>query len=357
MKKLVLILLSAMTLTAFAQEPNWYNDSQRAANYPTSKFFSGISYGTIQRGEDEGKAKSRVADAARLEAIKTIRVQVQNETTMSTQSESIETLDGWAESVRESLDSKTTTKVDLEIPGLQTESWRVPGTNDVAGFAYIKKATLSRQMDKQVTAGLTRIETILDNADQQISQGQKTQAREAIKKAIPLFQEVEQAQRILIAADPLSDAESLQLDETKKLQQRYMRMFSELKNGINIYLVCNAQLFNGTYPALKGEIQGELSKLGCTFVNSAAQSDWAVYVDAAAREFNKSTFGDYTSYFVYVDAKISIDKTATGQRIYEEQLEPVKGAWTTNFVDAARYDGYKQISPIISKTIKEHIQQ
>lgn len=355
MKKLVLILLSALSLTAFAQEPNWYNDSQRAANYPTSKFFSGISYGTIQRGEDEGKAKSRVADAARLEAIKTIRVQVQNETTMSTQSESIETLDGWAESVRESLDSKTTTKVDLEIPGLQTESWRIPGTNDVAGFAYIKKATLSRQMDKQVTAGLTRIETILDNADQQISQGQKTQAREAIKKAIPLFQEVEQAQRILIAADPLSDAESLQLDETKKLQQRYMRMFSELKNGINIYLACDAKIFGANYPTLKSEIQGNLSKMGCTFVNSAAQADWAIYVTAQARELNKTDFGSMSTYFVYVDANIAVEKTATGQRIYENEISE-KGGHTQNFEKASR-EAYKTISPRISEIINEQIKQ
>jgi hypothetical protein len=302
-------------------------------------------------------AIERASAAARVEALSTIRVHVQNETQNNMHSESFESIENWSETVRETLDSRTTTKVDLEVPGLQVEVWQNPNNREVVSFAFIKKTTLSRQMDKQITAGLTRIETILENAEQFISNGQKVQAREIIKKAVPLFQEVEQAQRILVVADPLSDAESLQLTETRQLTQRYIRLASELKNGINIFLSCHANMFGQNYTALKGSIEGELSKMGVTFVTNAAQSDWAVYVTASAREYNIIGDGANAQYVVYVDAKVSIDKTPTGQRVYEEQLDPEKGMWTMSYAEAARRDGYKKITPKIIKAIKEQIQQ
>ena len=355
MKKLLIILLSALSLTAFAQQPKWYDEAQRAANYPKSSYFTGIAYGEVKRGESEGAAMERLKNAARVEATSTINSRVQSETTSDTHSESIETLDEWAESIRETMDIHTTITVDLEIPGLEAEAWKNPGSNEVVAFAYVKKSTLIRQLEKKITVGLTKVEATLDQVDEMINQGQKMQAREAIKKVIPQFQDIEQAQRILVAVDPTSDTESLQLEETKQLVQRYIKMAVSLKNSINIYLSCSADLFGTNYSALKGEIQGELSKMGCTFVSSADKSDWAINVNAKAREYNKSDFGNVSSYFAYVDVNLSIDKTTTGQRIYENAISE-KGGHTHNFEQAAR-QAYKDISPKITKIIKEQIQQ
>ena len=355
MKKLLFLLLSALSLTIMAQQPNWYDANQRAVSYPKGSYFSGIAYGEVRSNESAGAAMEKLKVAARTEAVSTISVQVKNETELHTHDESFQSIDDWSETIRETYDSKTKTIVNLEIPGLQVEAWKNPSSNEVVAFAYIKKSTLARQMDKQVTAGLTRIETILENTEQLIAQGQKLEARENIKKAFPHFQEVEQAQRILIVADPMSDAESLQLAETKNLQNRLIRIIAELKNGINIYLSCTADMFGTNYSTLKSEIQGELSKIGCTFVMNASQADWAVYVKAPARQYNASTYGNVTTYFAYVDANIAIEKMATRQRIYENQISE-KGGHTINYEQAAR-QAYRDISPKISKIIKEQIQQ
>ena len=355
MRKLLIVLLSALSLTAFAQQPNWYNESERASNYPKSSYFTGIAYGEVQRGESAGKAMERMKSAARVEALSTINTHVQSETTHRTHSESIETLDAWAESIRETMDSRTTTKVDLEIPGLQIEAWKNPSSNEVVAFAYVKRSTLIRQMEKKITVILTKIEASLDQVNEMINQGQKMQARETIKKVVPMFQELEQTQRILVAVDPMSDEESLQLAETKQFVQRYTRMAADLRNGIKIYLACTAKLTSANYPTLKSEIQGELSKMGVTFVNSAAQSDWSITVTATTRPYNAMTYGNVTTYFVYVDATIAIDKTATGQRIYENEISE-KGGHTHNNDQAAR-EAYKTISPQISAIIREQISQ
>lgn len=358
MKKLLIILLSALSLTSVAQTPNWYNDLEREANYPKMLYFTGLAEGQRQSGESLEAAQTRLKNAARVEALSTIRVHVQNTTMNHRLSQTLRSMDGtFRQSMRE-IDSRTQTKVNMEIPGLQVEAWQNPANGNILAFAYVKKATLIRQLEKKITISLTKIETSLDQVDQLVANGQKMQAREVAEKLLPQFEELKETQEILAAVDENADEESLQLKETKALQSRLTARIADLKNGINIFLSCHAYIFGTTYDALKKEIQGELSKLGCTFVTNPDLSDWAITVTAKAREYRATTYGNYTNYCAYVDTQISVTKTATGQRIYEDQLPEAetKGNHTVSYEQAAR-DAYKKISPKVSAIIKEQIQQ
>ena len=356
MKKLFILLLSMCPLIAPAQtEPNWYDTDMRRSFYPEGTYFVGFAEGDRRSGESLDAVTKRVKDAARTEAASTIRVHVQNTTTNQALSQTLRTMEGtFRQSARE-FTSTTTTSVDMQIPGLQVESWQNPSTGTIAAFAYVKKATLIRQLEKSITVGLTKIETSLDQVDQLVANGQKMQARDLTAKTLPQFAEVDEAQKTLVAVDENADEESLQLQETRTLQSRLTGLIAQLKHGINIYFECTADLFGKNYTALKAEIQGELSKLGCTFVNSANESDWAIYVTAPAREYRKTDYESNSSYFSYVDANIIVDKTTTGQRIFEDQISE-KGGHTMNYEQAAR-DAYKQISPKISAIIKQQIMQ
>lgn len=357
MKKLLILLLSVLALTTFAQAPSWLDPDIREMDYPYSQYFTGYAEGLRTGSESIEAATKRLKDAARVEAASSIRTRVQNTTINQSLSQTLRTMEGtFRQSARE-FSSATKTTVDIEIPGLQVESWRNPQTGVIAAFAYVKKSTLIRQLEKKITVGLTKIETSMDQIDQLVGNGQKMQARDLAAKALPQFVEVDEAQKILAAVDENADEESLQLQETRNLQHRLTGLIAQLKNGINIYISCHADMFGQNYSALKGEIEGALSSMGCTFVSSADQSDWAIYVTASAREYNKIGEGNNVQYFVYIDSKLSIDKTITGQRIYEEQFEPQKGAWTFSYVEAARRDGYKKVSKILIPRIQEQIQQ
>lgn len=357
MKLLVTLFLSALSLTAFAQmSPNWYENDMRRSFYPESQYFIGFAEGQRMSGESLEAATSRLKDAARVEALSTIRVHVQNTTINQALSQTLRTMEGTLRQSAREFSSATKTTVDMEIPGLQIESWQNPQNGNIATFAYVKKSTLIRQLEKKITVYLTKIETSLDQIDQLVSNGQKMQARELAEKTLPQFAEVDEAQKTLAAVDEDADEETLQLQETRNLQHRLIDFIAQLKNGINVYISCRASMFGQNYSALKGEIEGALSPMGCTFVNSADQSDWAIYITASAREYNKIGEGNDAQYVVYIDTKLSIDKTTTGQRVYEEQLKPEKGMWTLSYEQAAR-DGYRQISKKLSEIIKGQIQQ
>ena len=234
------LFLSINSMLMFAQTtPNWYDNDMRRSFYPQSQYFTGFAEGQRQSGESVEAATSRMKNAARVEAVSTIRVHVQNTTVNQALSQTLRTMEGtFRQSTRE-FSSNTKTTVDMEIPGLQIESWQNPQNGNITAFAYVKKSTLIRQLEKKLTVSLTKIETSLDQIDQLIGTGQKLQARDVATKTLPLFQEVDETQKLLVAVDANADTETLQLQETRTLQQRLISMITQLKNGINIYLQCN----------------------------------------------------------------------------------------------------------------------
>lgn len=276
------LILLLCSLTVFAEQPIWYSESQRAANFPKEQYFTGIAYGEVHANEDDGSAMERMKATARVDALSTISINVQNEVNSHLRDVSFESVDGWMEEIAETFDSHTRTRINIEnIPGLQTEAWKNPNSNEVIAFAYIKKSTLCRQMEKQIIIGLTRIETILENTEQLLTNGQKIQARETLYKAIPLFNEVEQAQRVLIVVDSFADEDNLQLEETKKLKQLYMLLSERLRTGVSIHLKFEHDKFEVDYNILAKQIEKELSNNGCSLVTSPSQADWVITLQVA----------------------------------------------------------------------------
>jgi hypothetical protein len=208
---------------------------------------------------------------------------------------------------------------------------------------------------RRIVANNAKAEVELESIETMVNRGEKAQAKNNLPKIQALIDDIENDQRIMLSIDADVTDEDLAIEETNTLKKRYQALTSDLKNGINIFLSCHAYIFGQTYNALKGEIQGALSPMGCTFVRSGSEADWVITITATAREYNKYDSGSVSSYYAYVDAKISIEKGATGQRIYEDAISE-KGGHTHNFEQAAR-TAYKSLSPKISKIIKEQIQQ
>lgn len=359
MKKIILTTLfwgAMAAVAAFAQmPPSWYEHDLRRLDYPDSEFFTGYAESTPMANERIEVATQRLKDAARVEAVSTIRVHVKNLTKSNLYNESFESLDDWSETIRETLDSRTTTKVDIKIPGLQIESWRDPQTGTISAFAYVKKSTLIRQLENQITVALTKVEMSLDQIEQFIATGQKLQARSAAENAVPYFAEVNEAQKLLVAVDADATEETLMLPETRTLQQRLMAMVAQLKNALTICIQCDASIFGTNYPTLSSTLQGHLSQLECNFVSDPSTADWVIEIQSQAREYNVMTMGNVSTYFVYVDANVAVTKTATGQRVYENMFSE-KGGHTHNYNQAAR-DAYKYLTPKICQVVEEQVKQ
>lgn len=359
MKKIILTTLVCWVMAAvcaFAQmPPTWSDYDMRQLEYPDSEYFTGYAEGAPMTGERQEMATQRLKDAARVEAVSTIRVHITNQSTNDLISQQLSNMEGEFWNVMNTFTSSTTTTVDMKIPSLQIEAWRDPQTGSIYAFAYVKKSTLIRQLEKQITVALTKVEMSLDQVDQLIATGQKLQARSAAEKALPLFAEVDEAQKLLVAVDADATEETLMLNETRQLQQRLMAMVAHLKNALTICIQCDASIFGSHYPTLSSTLQGHLSKLGCNFVSDPSVADWVVMIQASAREYSTVLTGNIATYFVYVDATVSVRKAVTNQLVYEDMLTE-KGGHTHNYHQAAR-EAYRYLTPKICKAVEEQVKQ
>ena len=359
MKKIILTTLVCWVMAAvcaFAQmPPTWSDYDMRQLEYPDSEYFTGYAEGAPMTGERQEVATQRLKDAARVEAVSTIRVHIKNQSTNDLISQQLSNMEGEFWNVMNTFTSSTTTTVDMKIPSLQIEAWRDPQTGSIYAFAYVKKSTLIRQLEKQITVALTKVEMSLNQVDQLIATGQKLQARSAAEKALPLFAEVDEAQKLLVAVDADATEETLMLNETRQLQQRLMAMVAHLKNALTICIQCDASIFGSHYPTLSSTLQGHLSKLGCNFVSDPSVADWVVMIQASAREYSTVLTGNIATYFVYVDATVSVRKAVTNQLVYEDMLTE-KGGHTHNYHQAAR-EAYRYLTPKICKAVEEQVKQ
>lgn len=222
-------------------------------------------------------------------------------------------------------------------------------------IAYINKEEACNFYENEIKMLISNIGSHIAIADNYINSGFKTKAKEELQNTLALFGQKDEPLFWLNVFGLDENKMQRYLNEINSYEQTVKSKIADLEHGLRIFLDCKADLFGNSYPTLANTIKGDLSKIGCTFVTSAAEADLVINVTANAREYNAPTMGGHTTYFAYIDATLAIDKVVTNQRIYEDALTE-KGGHTHNYTEAAR-DGYKQIAPKLIELINQYIKQ
>lgn len=218
-----------------------------------------------------------------------------------------------------------------------------------------ERVKLARQLTRSIPMELGKIEGTMPQINILIKKGEKAQAKAMVEDALQQIAKIESDQKTLALLDEAADEEILMTAELEETKRYLTDKANKLRNAIGIYITCDAKLFDADYPVFLKELQGELSQLGVSFLDSVEQADWKINLNANAREYNKVDFGGAANYFVYVDVQLAIDKLANGKRIYEDAISE-KGGHTHNYDQAAR-EAYKHLIPRVSSIIKEQIAQ
>ena len=212
----------------------------------------------------------------------------------------------------------------------------------------------SQQLARQIITEVAAIDATLPQINILVKKGEKAQAKMLIETTLRQIEAVKANYKQL---EQMSDAENADVPSLSQLQEtkRYLTNKANQLRYTNVYVRCEARLFDGEYGALLDDVQSALSEDNVSFVDSANVSDWTVTITAKAREYNKAEFGGMATYFAYVDAKTVIVKTATGKRLQENSVTE-KGGSQFGFEQAAK-EAYKTIVPKITTVIKEQIEK
>lgn len=341
MNRFIIIVLSLMVGLA-AQSQNYPSDWVK---YTSDGYFYDIESGSNRQNLPETRFKNDLLDLARTNLSKQVQVRVSE---VSNMDKSV--VDGHSSVLYTSMRS-VSTDVDLQLAETRTQF--DPAFEKLYVIAYINKEEACNYYKNDIQMRISNLNNALNIVDNYVNNGFKTKAKTELQNAMPQFDEAAKSFFWLnVFGLPEYQLNQL-LDQVHRLEQTMKTKLAELEHGVTYCVVCNANNFGKSYPKLQNELKGELSKMGCNFVDDPTSADYVISVEASSREYNQMNTAGGSAYFSYVDAAVAIDKNATGQRIFEDEIT-VKGSHTFSFEEAGR-DGYKRVSKEISVLLKENI--
>ena len=351
----VALLFHMFVFAAKPEKPTWMDPLLRERAYPQSLFYTGFASAQAEKDESLSDLMDKVCNNARVEAVASVQVSVEQTVQRIVQNSSVSS-DGYQSvKMNDFMKSAATTHTRIkDIPGLKTETWQDEKTKVVYAFAWIKTTDLKNKLLRRIGVSIGKAEAAILDIEMLIQQGEKHDARERLPQIVSMLEDIEGDQKVLLAVDEELNDEDLAIEEVHQLKQRHNILESQLKNGIFICLQCTATDLNqATYKALAGDIKGDLSKLGVSFTDNPEEADWLAVVKAEPRKYNAVTYGQITTYVVYVDAEVSMTNTAKRQTVLEDNLSE-KGVHTLAY-DKAADDAYKHIAPRISALLSAQI--
>ena len=333
------LLLVVAGLVAQAQAPSEWT------RYTSDGYFHDIESGRNSQNLPESRFKNDLLDLARSNLSKQVQVRVAEVSKMDKN-----VVDGRSSILYNSMRS-VTTDVDMQLA--ETRTLFDPASEKLYVIAFINREEACNYYKNDIQMRISNLNNALSIADNYINTGFKAKAKDELQNALPQFDGAGKSFFWLnVFGLPEYQLNQL-LDQVHRLEQTVKAKLAELEHGVTYCVVCNAKNFGKSYPKLQNELKGELSKMGCNFVDDPKSADYVIRVDAASREYNRMNTAGGSAYFTYVDASIAIDKNATGQRIFEDEIS-VKGSHTLSFEEAGR-DGYRKVSKEISNLLKENI--
>ncbi len=310
-----------------------------AQNYPAewAKYTSDDYYHDIE----SAATKQSALELARTNLARQIQVKINEVSQMDKH-----VLDGRSNVLYRS-SKNFSTNVDMNLT--ETKSYY----NDALGkhyvLIYIDKVAASTFYENEVKMLISNTGNTITIADNYIKNGFKQKAKTELQKALGQF---DNAAKPFFWLNVFGLAEyriQNYLNQVHEREQSIKQRLTDLEYGTTYCVVCEAEMFGMKYVKLANEVKGNLSASGCNFVDEQGSADYTIRIKASARRYNEFQ----GAYFTYIDAAVTIDKNATGQRIFEDEVS-VKGAHTLSYDEAAR-DGYKQITKEITKMLNENI--
>lgn len=310
-----------------------------AQNYPQewNSYRSDAYYHDIEYAA----SKQDALDRARTNLARQVQVRVSEVSRMDKQ-----VINGRTSTFYNSTQSLNT-DVDMSLVESRSHYSQADGQHYV--LVFIDKTAAATYYENEVKMLISNVDNTLSVASNYVASGFKQKAKTELQTAQKLFDGAAKPFFWLNVFGLDNVRLHSYLDAVHSREQSVKQMLAELEYGTTYCVVCQADLFGNSYTKLAGEVKGALAAQGCNFVDDPAKADYVIRINASARKYN--TFQG--AYFTYIDAAVSIDKTATGQRIFEDETS-VKGSHTLGYDEAAR-DGYKKTSKEITKMLKENI--
>ena len=231
----ILLILSA-TLSSAQSIPDWMDPDLRAIEYPSSRFFIGLSNSDINPNESLEKVTERVRSTAQANLLESIRVTMKSQTASTIISESVN--NQYYE--KESFDNTTTKDISAEIAGMETDSYYDHSLKMVYAFAHVSKNKVVSYHLNLLSNNITQMDILLNTAQELLSKNDREAARRQCALAIETLGKIKESQWLLesIESGEKIEESALQRERVNNMSTRLAMLQSDLdpRHELILYL-------------------------------------------------------------------------------------------------------------------------
>ncbi len=203
----------------FSQTPEWISKDFRNSNYPEHSFLKGyVEIIDINKKYIDEEMK-QVVDAAKANLTQSVKVQVKSVSTSN--------VSDYNGQIDDYFNQKTTSSSDLQLIGLQTDSYYDKKTKKGYGFAYVNKNRMVEYYRSEIGKNVSDITNIMDQSSGMQSKGDIKQAFKKGLEAYNKFFIIDESQKILMAIGATTSLDT-RIDEVNELNSA----FNTLMTGI-----------------------------------------------------------------------------------------------------------------------------
>lgn len=177
------------------------------------------------------------------------------------------------------------------------------------------------------------------------------EARKTAEEAIPMFTDVEYAQKMLLTVDNSHGQTSLQLDETARIKSELVQLISELMQSVNVSLSTTENCFGTSTQVLCNRLKALMSK-DCTFPEDASQVDYIITIKATCRKASEKPAVNMI--YGFVDVSLQIKDVGKQKIIYTDSF-PVSGGGGPTLYAAGKEMLERNTSEKVWEVIEKYI--
>lgn len=231
----ILLFLSAIPGSA-QSIPDWMDPDLRAIEYPSSRFFIGLSNSDINPNESLEKVTERIRSTAQANLLESIRVTMKSQTASTIISESINN----QHYEKESFDNTTTKDISAEIAGMETDSYYDHKLKMVYAFSYVSKNKVVSYHSNLLSNNITQMDIFLNTAQVLLSRNDREAARRQCALASETLDKIRESQWLLesIKLEETIEEPVLQRERVNSMSNRLALLQSDLdpKHELVLYL-------------------------------------------------------------------------------------------------------------------------
>jgi hypothetical protein len=300
------------------------DDRWREAAYPAKEYLTGFVSEAVSHGESVDEVAPRLENEAKRKVAESIVVSIKSEQMIADRSVQ--------QNNREQLISlyysMVNTLTDVEIAGLQVETYFSKAEKRLYAFACVSKGKLISDYTVMADANLRQAKSAVKIAAQLERQRKKAEARKRYKEAAAMLEKTEKTLLLLQLIDDHSGS-LLQASVCQELQDEVMSALARLETLV--YVNDYEELFGRPCDIVANKLKTSLAGSDYHFTEDPERADFTLNLRATTRKTGNAA--DMVA-FCYADVVVEWVDNHARQSLYKEELSRKGGS--TSFEQAGR---------------------